>query len=623
MSIIRPLIVSSLVAALASGALAGVLEPRISVGDVIGGRAAILVSPATGTGVVTVEIARDELFTDVVSSQQLTVDNALVPGRAIVTGLAPGAYFARVVEGQAVRTARFVMRAAPVAAASADRGVRFGVTGDWRGDVGLFTAIGNADERRLDFFVKLGDTVYADVPSPAVPNGPAATLDEFRAKHVENYAPSYGIDPWGELTAVVPTFASIDDHEVTNDFDGGAFDGTSWFNQGSLYVNGLQAFVEHNPLVPAVWPVTGNSAIDARMAGRPDLYRSFAWGSDASVFMLDARSFRDASLAPVSNPFDPAQVTAFITASYNPARTMLGSAQIQRLLTDLATAQARGVTWKFIMTSMPMQNFGPLAGEDRWEGYAAERAYILQQILALGLTNVVFVTADFHGTIVNDVTVINPSNPSQQLFTGTFEIVTGSLAYSAPAGPTFAQLGLSTGAITQQQFEYYQSLPNFGKDQFIGQVLDQVVGGYGYSPTGIQDPSIDETFLVGGSVALHHYGWTEFDIHPLTKDLLLTTYGVDWYSPAEVVADAQSIIARPITIRQQFKVKARGILPLCPGDLNGDRVTEGADLASLLGAWGDCEYASCPADFNGSGVVDSEDLAFMLAAWQGDCSAGN
>jgi phosphodiesterase/alkaline phosphatase D-like protein len=119
-------------------------------------------------------------------------------------------------------------------------------------------------------------------------------------------------------------------------------------------------------------------------------------------------------------------------------------AALQLALNEVAGyAQARGVTWKFLMTSMPFQNFGPLEGQDRWEGYAAERAFIMQQAAALGITNLVFVTADFHGTIVNDLTVPNPANPTQQLFTGMFEIITGSVAYSAPAGPTFAQLGLA------------------------------------------------------------------------------------------------------------------------------------------------------------------------------------
>jgi 3-phytase/alkaline phosphatase D len=572
----------------------------------------VLASPAQGTGTVLVEVSDDPSFASVSQSFSLEVSDPLLPGKAFLTGLAGGErYFVRATSGSDVRVGEFVSGAGGLLAPSALSGVRFGVTGDWRGDVGIYNAILNADERALDFFVKLGDTVYADVASPAVPVPQCQTIEEFRAKHVENYAPAHGIDPWGDLAASTATFSMIDDHEVTNDFDGGAFDPVSgWYNQGSLYVNGLQAFTEHNAIAPATWNLPG----DARMDGRPMLYRSFKWGRDAAVFMVDARSFRDASLPPVANPFDPAEVTAFITASFNPTRTMLGQPQLARLLQDLAAAQAAGVTWKFVMTSMPMQNFGPLAGEDRWEGYAAERAYLLGQIMQAGIRNVVFVTADFHGTIVNDVTVPNPLNPSQQLFSGMFEIITGSVAYSAPAGPTFAGLGLSTGVLTAEQYGFYQSLPNAAKDVFIQNVLDGVVTQYGYSPTGIQDPSIQESFTAGGPVAVHHYGWTEFEVDAESKALTLTTWGVDWYTPAEAAADPQTIIARPITVRQRFTVVPQA--DACRGDLTGDRRVDGADLAQVLGAWG--QTAWTPADLTGDGAVDGTDLGSVLAAW-GSC----
>ena len=587
--------------------------PRIGVGDVIDGNAVILVRPASGTGSILVEVARDPGFAKIISSQTLVVTDALVPGKFFLSGLESNRrYFIRVTDGALVRNATFLAAATSIGSNLAPAGLRFGVTGDWRGDVGIYNAILNADERELDFFVKLGDTVYADVASPAVPVPQATTADEFRAKHVENYQPTHGIDPWGELAASTQTFSMIDDHEVTNDFDGGAFDPVhGWYNQGPLYANGLQAFVEHNPMFPATWPALG----DPRVDGRPNLYRSFQWSRDAAVFMIDARSFRDASLSPVSNPFDPAEVGAFIQASFNPTRTMLGAPQRGKLLQDLAAAEAAGVTWKFIMTSMPMQNFGPLAAEDRWEGYAAERAFLLSQVVALGIRNVVFVTADFHGTIVNDITVPNPANPTEQLYTGAFEIVTGSVAYSAPAGPTFAQLGLATGAITPAQYGFYLSLPNAGKDAFIQGVLDGVVSGYGYSPTGIQDPSISANFTVGGPVAAHHYGWTEFDIDANSKGLTITTYGVDWYTPQEAAANPQAIIARPITVRQRIEVTPRA--GACAEDLNADGTVNGADLAILFGSWGACS-APCAADLDGSGAVGGEDLTLVLGSW-GDC----
>jgi len=48
-----------------------------------------------------------------------------------------------------------------------------------------------------------------------------------------------------------------------------------------------------------------------------------------------------------------------------------------------------------------------------------------------------------------------------------------------------------------------------------------------------------------------------------------------------------------------------------PGDLNGDGIVNGADLAILLGQWG----TSGSADLNGNGVVDGADIAILLGSW--------
>lgn len=54
--------------------------------------------------------------------------------------------------------------------------------------------------------------------------------------------------------------------------------------------------------------------------------------------------------------------------------------------------------------------------------------------------------------------------------------------------------------------------------------------------------------------------------------------------------------------------------PPCIGDLNGDGVVNGADLAILAAGWGGAGLG----DLNGNGIVDGSDLAILLAAW-GPC----
>jgi hypothetical protein len=53
----------------------------------------------------------------------------------------------------------------------------------------------------------------------------------------------------------------------------------------------------------------------------------------------------------------------------------------------------------------------------------------------------------------------------------------------------------------------------------------------------------------------------------------------------------------------------------CVGDLNGDGVVDGADLGTLLSAWGSGDLL---ADLTGDRQVDGADLGGLLAA-EGEC----
>ena len=58
------------------------------------------------------------------------------------------------------------------------------------------------------------------------------------------------------------------------------------------------------------------------------------------------------------------------------------------------------------------------------------------------------------------------------------------------------------------------------------------------------------------------------------------------------------------------------IVGACVGDINGDDVVDGVDLAFILGAWASDDS---DADLDGDGMVDGVDLAIVLGAW-GSCS---
>ena len=523
-------------------------------------------------GTVTFEYSTKADFSSIVGTKTATVSSAIQPVKVDVTGLTANTdYFYRAVDATGAKATGKFSTAAAVGQLT---GLKFGVTGDWRGELAPYPAISNADTANLKFFVELGDTIYGDVASPAVknPNGTekeqSTTLADYRAKQAEVYSNRYGLNTFADLRATTSILATYDDHEVTNDFAGGqdlakstaaeqALYGakTGLINDSPLFENGLQAFQEYNPIRDLIY----NTPNDARTDGERKVYRYNTFGKDAATFVLDARSFRDAELAPVINTNDAAQVGAYLTKSFDPTRTLLGKQQVQDLKTDLLNAQNNGTTWKFIMVPEPIENIGVLASQDRFEGYAAERTEILKYVNDNNISNVVFVAADFHGTLVNNLTYQTaPGQP--QIATSAFEIVTGAVAYDKPFGPTVADLATQVGLLTTAQKAQYDALPPAGKDAFIKNIVDGGLAQLGYDPLGLDknlpqaNGLINAKLLQGDYVATNTYGWTEFNIDKDTQKLTVTTYGIDAYSRAELEANPTAVTSRQPKIVSQFEV---------------------------------------------------------------------
>jgi phosphodiesterase/alkaline phosphatase D-like protein len=250
-----------------------------------------------------------------VQQQTVTVTDPLIPAKISVENLQPGQHYTyQVSTADGMRlTGQFTT--APDQHAE-NLALSFGVTGDWRGELAPYPAIKNIPAKELNFFIKLGDTIYADYPTSAVPLEQALTLHDYRLKHKEVYSRHAGVNSFAKLQKDVSIFSMIDDHEVKNDFAGGALasafpylsETTGLVNQSSLYKSGLQAFTEYNAIADKTYPVVGDALTD----GRPDLYRSQRYGKTAAVYLLDSRSFRDTALAGVTDTTDPQQIGGFI-----------------------------------------------------------------------------------------------------------------------------------------------------------------------------------------------------------------------------------------------------------------------------------------------------------------------
>ena len=549
---------------------AGTLSLGVAAGDVRQ-TAAVLWGTPDVDGVFGFELATDASFMDLVGSAS-GYTLAGVPVKLPVSGLVPGAsYYYRATDA-AGNTAVGLFRTPH---SSGYNGLRFGVSGDWRGPLAPYPAVKNVPGKALDVFVKLGDTIYAE-NYDAFPVVTVDSLDGYRDRYRESLADNRGqtnqIRLLRQSTAVL---ASIDDHEVVNDFAGGAPSSTdSRFPAGYPYINetpryqaGLQAFHEFMPIQELSYGATG----DARTAGKPQLYRGQTYGQDAALFLLDNRSFRDAGLPGVTNPLNPAQVGGFLSQSQFTPRTMLGQQQVTDLKADLLRAQQDGVTWKFVLTAEPIQKLGVVGASDRYEGYAAERDDLLKFIDANGIQNVVFVAADVHGTVVNNLNYFDPVAMTTKPV-AAWEITTGPVAFADPFGPTVVGLAQAAGLLSPAQAATYQFLlanrlyPQL--ESFIQGLIDAVLtqanaalaatvfGGSFYDPIGLTGSDIPHTLLAGGWTATHTYGWTEFEIDAATQALTVTTWGVPYYDIVALTGDPAAIAALTPAVVSRFQVAA-------------------------------------------------------------------
>ncbi|MDX2131231.1 MAG: alkaline phosphatase D family protein [Planctomycetota bacterium] len=550
----RGVLAAVIVSVCGLAASAQTLPNGVAAGDTTQ-NSSVLWTRSTVLGPVNFEVSTTPDFSTIIGSFQRTVTDATLPVKVDVANLTPGTqYYYRATDAaNSSSQGRFRTNAA-----SGRNGFRMGVSGDWRGELAPYPAVKNVPGRNLDLWVGLGDTIYADVASPDVPVPQATTLPEFRAKHNEVYGSRYGANTLRDLRQSTSILVNIDDHEVTNDFAGGAHPSSdprfagqpgNYINETTLYGTGLQAFHEYNPIRSETY----GPLADPRMSGKTKLYRERSFGQDAAVFSLDARSFRDQGL-PAANPLDPGSVANYIVTSMTATnRTMLGTQQVSDVKAGLLSAQQAGTTWKFVMVPEPIQNLGVLGASDRFEGYAAERNDLLRYIDTNNIENVVFVAADIHGTLVNNLSYQNvPFGP--QISTGAFEITTGSVAYDAPFGPTVVDIATQLGVLTPQQQAFYQSLPLAQREGFIQNLINAQITPLGYDPLGLQGSDIQATLLQGQYTATSTFGWTEFDVDPVTQELLVTTWGILPYTQAQLDADPAAILARDPFIVSQFRV---------------------------------------------------------------------
>jgi alkaline phosphatase D len=398
-------------------------------------RSAILWAHATRAGRVRVELARNRGFglglrgfrTRADASHDFTVHRR-------VARLRPNTrYFFRFLQGRRI-SARGSFRTAP--APRANQTIEFAWSGDadaqplapggppfWNS----FQAYAAMAREGNHFNVNLGDIIYSDTEvqdangQPVAPT--ALTVQAKWAKYRMNWAQRN----LQRLQRAAGLYSHWDDHEIVNDFSPPE-------HGAEVYDAGLQAFLDYNPV---------------RYSSSSGLYRSFRWGGNLELFLLDERSFRSAKASangtcnnpstgqpdfaptapqPVRNNFAalvPSLATPVsqecLDTINDPSRTLLGQAQRERFVNAVRASTAR---FKVVMNEVPIQQYY-VAPYDRWEGYEAERKLIVEALQQE--PGVVFLSTDVHANFVNTIK-FDTLGPGPTRDSGIFDVTTGPVA---------------------------------------------------------------------------------------------------------------------------------------------------------------------------------------------------
>jgi alkaline phosphatase D len=332
-----------------------------------------------------------------------------------------------------------------------------------------------------DFFIFNGDQIYGDIACTA--DGPSnvtgwkniegnflgiadnkvnwdnqTQLQDIYNKHWEyNRA-----DPHLQnLLRNTSMYSQADDHEVVDDYGGKWSYWTSATKNRTGFPNvvkaGINAFFNFSP-------------IDRNKDEPNRIYRSFHWGKDLDLFLLDMHSYRSRDDLPD-------------TLQNN--KTLIGKQQLQWLEQSLLNSTA---TWKVISSDVPTtipSCYNKKVGCDNWATYTTnstfnkiftmERSEFLRFLDDHDIKNVVVVTTDVHfptNILVED----DPNHDGdKQIY---HELVSGPIsAIPLKASPPDPTINATAKYQESKIFNFghikIQHEKSDGKTHLISEVLDE------------------------------------------------------------------------------------------------------------------------------------------------------
>jgi alkaline phosphatase D len=355
------------------------------------------------------EVAHDEGFTRIAQTGQAQAVAGLAHSVHVeVQGLEPDRwYFYRFAGGDALsaigRTRTFPAPGAAVAR------LRLAYASCQRWEHGYYSAYRHMRAEDLDLVMFLGDYIYEYPNAGQAVRKPTGgwvqTLDDYRAR----YALHKSDADLRAMHAACPWLVTWDDHEVQNDYAGVSpgYSGPPVADFAARRAAAYQAFYEHMPLRASVL-----TRAMAGLAGGAEMriYQRLPYGRLASLYMLDARQYKDAQACTQggragSSTLNPLGCPAWKDA----ARSMLGAQQESWLDAEWGSAAAKAGGWNLVgqQSLFGQRDFRPGPGQvlwnDGWDGYAAARTRFTDSLRRHAVANPVLLGGDVHENWVGHI----------------------------------------------------------------------------------------------------------------------------------------------------------------------------------------------------------------------------
>ena len=226
---------------------------------------------------------------------------------------------------------------------------------DTRGDKTFKRMLTDIKSDPAHGLIMLGDQIYADILGSGV-----AKVSSFHRL----YRGAYRQESLREVMSKVPTYMTLDDHEIEDNWpEGKSPDDYHKFNSARYAYQAYQA--AHSPLL---------AHRDGRLDGLPDrFWYEFSDGC-AEFFMLDVRTERDIEDEEIINEYQMDGLLAFLKRD-------------------------SGLV-KIVGSAVP---FFPDGGDDKWSGFKDQRNKILKFIQQNKIEKVVFISGDVHFSAIDEL----------------------------------------------------------------------------------------------------------------------------------------------------------------------------------------------------------------------------